>query len=474
MFPLLLAMTLGLHAKPCTEGKTKVPALCGTFGVYEDRAARAGRIIQIAFVALRARHLSRRAIVIIAGGPGESAVPYAQGVADGDFTKSAMPLRNRYNILLMDDRGMGGSNGLQCDLTPQSNPAAYFLKIFPLDIVRNCRAKDAATSNLADYNTNYATDDLNDLRAALGYSKLVLYGDSYGTFFSFIYMRRHPISVESAVLNGVDPPGFQPLPGVPLGAQRALDDLIAKCKRNATCNAHFPNLSQDFNALLGRLNKGPVPVTLVLKRGAAPVAVAMSKVVFVDRLRQILYHPQAASYIPYAVDQASRGNTRPLATIINVTAVGLSQDVAMGAFLSYDCAEDIPFHDQREIDDAAAHSFAGDLRINEQRRACAIWDVPAMPTSFNDRVHSTAPILMISGSDDPSTPPQYADDAAEYLPNARIVLVQGAGHASESPCTDKLVVQFVRARSTARLNVNACRATFRVPHFATSMEGFDQ
>ncbi len=470
---LAAALTqLGLHAKPCTQGKTKVAALCGTFGVYEDRAAQSGRVIPIKFVVIKAKQSSNRAIVIIAGGPGESAVPYAPFIADGRFEKPMVQLRDRYNIMFMDDRGMGDSNGLQCDFTPQADPAAYFLDLFPHGVVTGCRTKDAALGNLADYNTNNAVDDLNDIRAALGYSKLVLDGGSYGTFFSLIYMRRHPESVESAVLNGVAPPGFVPLPGEPMGAQRALDDLIAKCKRDASCNAHFPNFAQQFDALIARLDKGPIPVMLVLKKGAKPVTVQLSKAVFVDHLRQTLYDPGAAAFVPYVVDRASHGDTAPLATLINLVAVSLNEDLTNGAWLSYTCAEFIPFLDQSAVDDAAAHSFAGSLRIDAQRKACAIWNVPAMPAGFNDPVRSDAPVLMISGSDDPATPPKYAAAAAKYLPNAKIALVQGAGHAAETPCTDALVLQFVRAQSAKGLNVNGCSSAFTVPKFIIDAKGF--
>jgi pimeloyl-ACP methyl ester carboxylesterase len=462
---------LGLHVAPCTQGTTKVPALCGTFGVYEDRAAQSGRIIALRIVILKAKHPSNRAVAMIAGGPGESVTPLAPFIADGRFEKALVPLRDNYNVVFMDDRGMGGSNGLPCDLTPQSNPAAYFLNLLPHDVITGCRAKDAALGNLADYNTNNTTDDLDDLRAALGYPKLVLDGGSYGTFFSLIYMRRHPERVESAVLNGVFPPGFQPLPGEPMGAQRALDDLIAKCKRDSACNTAFPNFAQEFNLLIARLDKGPIPVKVQLSKGAVPVAVMMSKEVFVDHLRQTLYDPGSAAFIPIAIDQASRGNTVPLATLMNQVATGLNADLTNGAWLSYTCAEFVPFLDQRAVDYAASHSFAGDLRIEAQRNACALWNVPAMGASFDDPVRSDVPTLMLSGSDDPATPPHYAQEAATYLPNAKIVLVQGAGHAAETACTDALVVQFVRAQSAKRLNVSGCSSAFTVPKFITSTKG---
>ncbi|HTU71588.1 MAG TPA: hypothetical protein VMF11_14895 [Candidatus Baltobacteraceae bacterium] len=74
---LLMAALLGLHAKPCSEGRTHVPALCGTFGVYENRATQSGRVIPIAFVLLKARHPSGHVIYWNPGGPGAPAIPAA-------------------------------------------------------------------------------------------------------------------------------------------------------------------------------------------------------------------------------------------------------------------------------------------------------------------------------------------------------------------------------------------------------------
>ena len=161
----------------------------------------------------------------------------------------------------------------------------------------------------------------------------------------------------------------------------------------------------------------------------------------------------------------------PLGRLINIEAVGLDQGLTMGAFLSYTCSEWIPFLSETAVKAAAAKSFAGDARIRAQQHACSIWNVPPMPAAFNDVLKSSVPMLMISGTDDPATPPRYADAAAKYLPNAKIVLVRGAGHASESACTDGLVVQFVRAHSAKGLDVTKCSASFTLPKFATSMVG---
>jgi len=95
-----------------------------------------------------------------------------------------------------------------------------------------------------------------------------------------------------------------------------------------------------------------------------------------------------------------------------------------------------------------------------------------MPASFNDPVRSDAPVLMILGSDDPATPPQYGQEALRYLPNGKAMLVKGGGHGADTDCTDKLTLQFVRAKSAKGLDVSKCSATFQLPPFTTSMKGW--
>jgi len=465
---------LGPHLVPCVQGRSKVAAECGTFGVYENRATHTGRVIALRVVVLRAKHPSARAIAFIAGGPGESTTPFAAPIADGAFEKALPALRDRYNILFVDDRGMGGSHPFTCDFAPRDDPRSYFRQLWPDGLVSACRDKSAATHDLSMYNTNNTVDDLDDVRAALHYPKLVLHGGSYGTFLSLIYMRRHPNHVESVVLDGVDPPHFEPLPGAPDGAQTALDDLIKKCARDAMCRSHFPAFRRNFAATVQRLGRGTlaVPVNNPLRKRIETVR--LSKEVFVDQLRHLLYDSESAAYVPYVIERAYRGDYVPLGRLINIASQLFSQGVNMGANLSYTCAEWMPFLDPRAVSFAAAHSFAGDLRIGAQRRACKIWSVPPMPPSFNDPVRSANPVLMIAASDDPATPPRYGEEALRYLPNGKEVLVKGAGHATQTPCTDRLTEQFIRAGSVKALDVTQCTSNFKLPPFATSLKGLPQ
>jgi pimeloyl-ACP methyl ester carboxylesterase len=459
-----------LHEASCRVGKKKLAAICGTYTVYEDRDAGTGRTIALKFILVEAVDRTNRAIAFNPGGPGASATEAAGPIADGEILKSFSTLRDRYDLLFVDNRGTGGSAPQQCDFSPAAQPQLYFHQIWPGDRVRECRAKLARHANLNLYTTPIAVEDLNDLRGALGYPKLVLYGGSYGTTFYLAYARQYPESVESIVLQGVSPPHFLIAPlEVAQGAQTAIDGLNAACLADRACKAHFPNFGQHFAAVAERFHRGPVRVPLHDAKGTT-VTIALSKEVFADRLRQLLYYPEGAAYLPFIVERAYYGDYGPLATMIDLVAQNFAGD-GSGLNLSVTCTEDIPFITESAVRSTSAHSFEGDVRVLAQQRACAIWNVAPVAAGFQEPVRSGAPILMISGTDDPATPPKYAREALPYLPNARILLIKGGTHDTESACMDENVVAFVRAANATGLNLDRCSGAYHRPPFATSLAG---
>jgi pimeloyl-ACP methyl ester carboxylesterase len=461
-----------LQTRPCTEGTARLASLCGTFRVYEDRTAGSGRTIALNFVVIKAARPTNRAIVWNPGGPGAASTGAAGDIADGKQSPELRRLHDAYDILLVDNRGTGGSAIQQCDFSPRSQPARYFAQIWPDELVQSCRTRLGQDANLSLYGTSIAADDLDALRAALGYPKLVLDGGSYGTRFYLEYARRHPSSVESMILDGVAPPYFLVIPlEDAAGAESSVRRLIAQCGSDALCRAHFPAFGPHFDALVRRFDRGPVRVPLQTGKNQR-VVVALSKEVFAERLRQLLYSPEGAAYVPVIVERAYQGDYAPLATMVDVVTQGFAQLVATGLNLSVTCAEDIPFITQGQVTATSAHSFEGDLRVRAQQRACRIWNVKPVAAAFYEPVRSNAPILMISGTDDPASPPQFAREALPYLPNARILLLKNASHGTETACSDRLKVEFVRAGGAQQLDLAACAGAFHRPPFATSMAGF--
>lgn len=469
MHSLLLAALLApaLQMHPCVQGRSHVPADCGTFRVYEDRAAHSGRTIELGFILLHAQHRSGRAIYFNPGGPGGLTTIYAGPFADGQFFRPIWVLRSRYDILLLDNRGMGESHPLDCDgIYDQAHPAPYFLQLWPSAALRACRARDARTSDLSQYTTDNAVDDLNDLRATLGYRKIVLLGGSYGTYFSLIYMRRHPASVESAVLDGVAPPHLLILPlEDAYGAQLAMNDVISECAHDATCHAHFPDLASHFDALVRRFEGGPLRITIRNGRTHRLQHVLLSKEVFADRLRQMLYDEGSAAYVPLIIEDAYRGNDIPLGAMVDSVTLDFPQIEDPAANLSYACAEQLPFITEAMVARTSAGSFQGETRVRAEQAACRIWNVRPVSPSEDAIVRTTLPVLMVSGTNDPTSPARYAQEELRYLPNARIILQRGEGHGATTPCTDNLIVQFVLDGSARGLPTSSCAGSFHRPPF---------
>lgn len=456
-----------LTSRPCRVGQTQAAAVCGTLTVYENRAARLGRTIPIAFIVIKAKQPAQHAIVYNPGGPGASATAAAPDFADA--TDGAMAtLRNTYDILLVDNRGTGKSAPQNCNFVPAAHPELYFRQMWPDAIVRSCREELAAHANLSLYATSQAADDLDDVRAALGYPKLVLFGGSYGTRFYLDYARRHPERVESIVLEGVAPPHFFIIPlAMARGAQTAIDSLEAACRSDANCSARFPHFAEHFAAVVRRFDAGAVTMTVRNPVTHGTQSVELTKEVFAETIRHQLYFPAGAAYIPVTIERAYRGNYTPLAEMVAQMALVFANIEANGLNLSVTCAEDVPFITEADVVRDSAGTFEGDVRVRAQQRACRLWNVGPVPAAFLEPVHSNAPILMISGSDDPASPPEYARAALAYLPNAKIMLVPGASHGSDlPPCVDAAIVSFVRAASAAGLDLSRCAATYRRPAFA--------
>ncbi|MBV8149235.1 MAG: alpha/beta fold hydrolase, partial [Candidatus Eremiobacteraeota bacterium] len=305
------------------------------------------------------------------------------------------------------------------------------------------------------------------------YPKLVLDGGSYGTTLYLAYARQHPASVESIVLRGVSPPHFliNPLQDSG-GAQASIARLIAECNADASCKKRFPAFARQFDAVAQRFDNGPVSVPVRNAVSKRMQMVRLSKEVFADRLRQLLYDPAAAAYVPYVIERAYEKDYAPLATLVDAVTQNFSQLVYLGLNLSVTCAEDIPFITEGDVARTSADSFEGDVRVRAQQRACRIWNVDPVSPSFLEPVRSEAPILMVSGTDDPATPPVYARQALPYLPNARIMLIKGGSHWTDTPCIDRLIVAFVRGGSAKGLDLSQCTGSFARPAFASSMKGF--
>src|SRR5438034_2647169 len=236
--------------QPCSVPQIPDKALCGNFEVFENRGTRKGRKISLKIVALPATGKERAAdpLFYIAGGPGASATEDAPGIAQ-IFAK----VRERRDLVFLDQRGAGGSHPLNCAFFNPDDPQSYLGYFFPLEEVKRCRRELEATSDLSLYTTPIAADDLDEVRAALGYDKINLFGGSYGTRAALVYLRQHPEHVRTVMLQGVAPTNqFMPY-DFPQGTERALQGVLEECAADDACHRAFPEVKADEQKVLNQL-----------------------------------------------------------------------------------------------------------------------------------------------------------------------------------------------------------------------------
>ena len=454
--------------KPC-EVPGVGAARCGTYQVWENREARAGRKIGLTIVVIPAKRERARPdpIVFLHGGPGAPATGQAAGMAAG-FAK----LREDHDILLVDQRGTGSSHPLNCDFGPPERLEALTGDFFPLDKVRACRPELEKTADLTRYTTDVFADDLDEVRQALGYGPLDLFGGSYGTRAALTFLRRHPKSVRTAILFGVSPPDeFYPL-AFARDAQRAFDGLLAECAAEAPCRAAFPGLDRDLASALERFAHGPLTVDVMHPKTGEPASFALSRDLFAEGLRYMLYSPSVAGYVPAVVHGASQGELGPAAEQALSARVQIVRGVSHGLYLSITCAEDVPWIDPGRAEALAAGTFLGDYRYRQQSAACREWPRAKVPADWSAPVRTEAPVLLISGELDPVTTPANGEKVAATLPNAGHVIVPHGGHQRDGllgdDCIYSLMDEFIRTGSARELDVS-CVAKIARPPFPTKL-----
>ncbi len=431
----------------CRLPGVELAARCGSYKVWEDREAKSGRQISIdlAVIPARARARDEDPILVFAGGPGQGAVSLASEV---------MPLFNRLNdtrdVVLIDQRGTGNSNPLDCDEGEAQPLQSLFEDALPEKLVKRCLARLDADPRL--YVTSIAVEDIDEVRAALGYDKVNIWGGSYGTRAGLEYLRRHGGHVRTIVLDGVAPATMKlPLSFVKDG-DAALQRLVEACEGEERCRRVYPGLRATIAAVRGRLALRPVRAAIQDPRTGERETISVNENVFLSGLFRPLYVAELASLLPLGITAAAGGDFNPLLAQNLEFADDVSENLSIGMHLSVICAEDLPLITPADLAGLGT-SFFGRALVDDFIRACKVWPRGKVPADYYDPVRSDAPALILSGGIDPATPPRHGDEVAKTLPNARHFVAPQLGHGvSLHGCAPRLIESFIRAGNARSLD----------------------
>lgn len=453
------------HLHPCKIAEGPPDAFCGTHRVFENRETRTGRTIDLKIViapALR-RNPDADPLFVFEGGPGGGAATLAA---------ERIPMLHRFqtdrDIVLIDQRGTGDSNPLDCEPDAPDDDDLSSVDDYPVDRFRTCLEKLKADPSL--YTTSVAMDDIDDVRQTLGYGVIDLWGGSYGTRAALVYLKRHESSVRAVVLDGVAPPDMR----IPLymarDGQRALDRLLDDCEKDAHgCGHAFPGLRASVTSLWASLEQRP-RISFIHPRTGKTSSVVASQRLIASIVFQALYSPEITALLPQLLTDAAAGNFQ------GFLALAFANDLPKGAmsegmFLSVVCAEDMPHISPADIDRESASGFIGRSMFDTRMKPCDFWPKGAVGDDYYVPVTSAKPVLIFSGENDPVTPPSWGEHVAASLSNSRHVIVPGSGHiALPRGCVQDLVQKFLDSRDAGALDVS-CVDKLRRPPFFTSYTG---
>jgi pimeloyl-ACP methyl ester carboxylesterase len=439
-------------------------ARCGHYAVRENRDDLQSKELQLHVAVIPALRLKPAAdpLFILSGGPGQAASDFYLSVAPA-FTR----IRRDRDLVLVDQRGTGRSNRLDCKLPDDSE----FVALDPQKlqaVVRECLA--ALPGDPRYYTTSVAVRDLDEVRAALGYRKVNLYGISYGTRVAQHYMRRYPERVRTAILDGVVPAELALGPDVAIEAQRAIDATLQRCARDEACTHAFPDISAQFGALRERLRKEPVKLSIAHPLTGALTSTTLDDARFGAAVRLLSYADETVSTLPLLIHEGqSLRDLQSLAAQYLRVASDVEEQIAEGMHFAVVCSEDAPRWAQEKVsEEQLAKTYMGTAFMSSMRAVCEDWPRGPVDADFGEPLRSQVPTLVLSGGNDPVTPDRYAVEIMKGLPNGKHLIAVGQGHGQlATGCIPRLTAEFIASGTPAGLD-DACVRNIRPTPFMLS------
>ena len=403
--------------------QTAYDADCGLLVVPENRKNADSRLIALPLTRIHATGDSpSEPIFWLYGGPGHPNKLYYP--SDGLF--------ENHDFVMVGYRGVEGQVVLEC---PELSEAISQAVGGPLDeaslddyqagLARCGKRLTAEGIDLAGYTMVETIDDVETARQALGYERINLYGNSYGTRLEMIYQWRYPDSLHRVVMVAVNPPGR--LIWDPANMDALIEEYSRLCAQDVACSARTDNLAETMRQVSSNMPKR----WLIFPIDAGAVKL-VSYFMFIESVR-----PAGAPvplYGPAAVDlwlSAAEGDASGMALASmsrNLFLPGLftwGHFAAMGSSVNdyFDPSRDYP----SELN--PSNTIIGAPFSNFVWGALRGWPATLIDETYFQVQPSDVETLLISGSIDFSTPPNYArDELLPQLSKGHQVILEDIGH----------------------------------------------
>ena len=430
-----------LEFKPCSlsapfSGES-LPAQCTTLAVPENPAAPAGRKIKLKLAWIPAEREDAAEpdpVLMLAGGPGQSALESYPGAS-----RAFADLRKKRHIVLVDQRGTGGSNALTCkeNLDESQLPSPEVAR----DYTQRCVDSLLKRADPRFYTTTEAIQDLESVRKAIGAPQLNLVGISYGTRVAQQYAARYPATTRTIVLDSVAPNSLVLGNEFARNLEDALDLQFARCAKTPACVQRLGDPRAKLQALMAKLETDPPLVTYRDGITGESKQDTLTPALVTGLVRMYAYMPMASALLPLQLNEAANGRYDALMALSQMLNTQMSESITMGMQLSVICSED---GSELKANPADEGTLLGNDFAKYLSAQCSVWPKGTRPANFRAPLKTPVPALLLSGEFDPVTPPRYGDEVVKTLKNGRHLVLRGQGHnVIGIGCMPRLMAKFV-------------------------------
>jgi pimeloyl-ACP methyl ester carboxylesterase len=462
-----VASSSALSYTPCADNQGFG---CTTVTVALDRGGTVPGTLSLKVERLQAGATpSNEAVIALAGGPGQAALPLA-----GFMSKALSPALTSRDLVVFDQRGTGESSPLSCPALDGAAGAAGIDSVARL--FERCALQLGPAR--AGYTTAESVADIESIRQAMGYGKLVLYGVSYGTKVAEEYAARYPQNVSALVLDSVEPPsGPEPFQ---VATFQALGGVLGELCSQGACNGITATPLADIAHLAAHLHAHPLAGTVYDGAGHRhTVKTGESDLLGILQAGDL--NPALRALLPAAVRSALEGDASPLLRL-ELLSQGLipmvpgapppesAEGIDDALNTTTICEESLfpwgrgdPLAARpgevsaalKALPSSDFYPFDSTIGLEDGTiPGCLDWPDAAPPPPVVSSLPNV-PTLILSGAQDLRTPTADARGVAALIPDAQLLVVPYTGHSvlgtDFSGCAETAVKAFFEGAP-----VNAC------------------
>lgn len=450
---------------PVPEGLVEGQSMrCGMVAVPEFHAdPNSNRLhLQVAVFPSIGENPSPEPLFVATAGPGASGIESITPDIAGPIGPALLAHRD---LVLIDYRGLPLADpSLMCpeimewarrSLAEPLNDEEFMTG--QLEAASLCRDRLRAEGvTLEAYNNIETASDIAMVMTALGYDRFNVYGTSAGTILAQFLLRNHSDRLASVIIDSTVPAGRGNVhTEAPTVAAESLSQLIRHCEEDSACAAAYPDLRQEVDEAIDRYDREPVTLEATDPQTGEPMTLVLTGHRVAQGILMLNSQTPTVGLVPLFVHQLAAGETEIVEhTLWAIAPPGGNFSWALGT--SIFCMEYSDF-----IEDEIVHpeifpayerhiptqSFGGQMIA----RTCAMWGVDPLDRRFKIPVRSDVPVLLVAGTLDSLTPPRWAREVAETLPNSHLVEVEGYAHSPTfaGECTAMMALAFFADPTTA-------------------------